>query len=116
MNCLNCKMARAEEPEKCWNCGADRNGRISEKREKRTTQTRDLLRELDNEKSKCIHGIVRFHPCEKCGRDEPEVLESYRTSALKQIQEVLMDYGLVAGKAEAAIAARLIIAQIGLQK
>ena len=109
-------MARADEPENCWNCGADRSGRIPKKGKKRITQTQDLLRELDNERFKCVHGIMRFNPCEKCWRDEPEVLESYKTSALKHIQEVAMNHHLVATKAEAAHFAQLVIAKVDLQK
>src|SRR5258708_3491511 len=106
-------MTRAGQPEKCWNCGADRNGRISEKRGKRVAQTRDLLKELDNEKFKCVDGIMKWHPCEKCCR-EGDVLLEYRTSALKHIQGVLLDNGVVSTKAQAAIAAQALIDKVDL--
>jgi len=115
--CTNpgCKITREDEPDKCWNCGADRYGRISEKRGKRVSQTRELLRELDNEKFKCVHNIRKWYPCEKCARED-EVLGSYRTSALKHIEEVLMEHHLVATRAEAVLAAKLVIDQVDLQK
>ena len=103
--CRNCKMTRDDEPEKCWNCGADRRGQVHEKQ---VDQTWKLLRELDNEKFKCPHGIMRFRPCEKCGRSG-EALGSHRTSAQAHIQDVLVKSGLVKTKAQAAIAAKALI-------
>ena len=107
--CPNCTITRADEPEKCWNCGADRRGLFHEKREKHAVQPRDITRALNSPKHKCEHGIVKWHLCVKCGRWGDDVLLSYRRSAEADAQKIIMEIHGVKSRTQAAAVAKALI-------
>ena len=107
--CPNCKIMRADEPDKCWNCGADRRGVLHEERGKHAVQTRDITHELNSPKHKCPHGLLKWHQCVPCGRWGDDVLLSYRRSAEADAQKIIMEsYGIKSG-AEASVAAKALL-------
>lgn len=105
MNCPTCEMTIETEGFICPHCLAPIRG-LS--RGKHVKGTRDVLQGLKSERWRCVHGILRVHPCESCGRSELECV-AYQHSTEHHVKQLLLNADVTKNPNEALAVAKLIL-------
>jgi len=105
MTCPVCGKTIETERSICPLCYAPIRG---QSRGKRVAGTRDVLQGLKGEKWRCVDGILKVHPCDRCGRGEAECA-NYRYSTEQHVKQLLLDSDLTKDPKQALALAKVIL-------